>query len=136
MGKTLSEKFHVPILLYYICYETMLPKQKHSEAVVRSCSIKKVILKIQQNSQENTCARISESQAEACNFIKRATLTKVFFSELCKIFKNTIFIEHLRWLLLNTSCGCLKKITTTLQCNQAESVNNLIFIILGAVYTR
>ena len=31
----------------------------NSEAVPRSCSIKKVLLKISQNSQENTCARVS-----------------------------------------------------------------------------
>ena len=30
-----------------------------SEAVVRSCSVKKVFLEISQNSQENTCARVS-----------------------------------------------------------------------------
>ena len=31
---------------------------------------------------------------------KKETLTQVFSSEICKIFKNTFFIEHLRWLLL------------------------------------
>ena len=30
-----------------------------TEAVVQRCSIKKVFLKISQNSQENTCARVS-----------------------------------------------------------------------------
>ena len=30
-----------------------------SEAFVRRCSVKKVFLKISQNSQENTCARVS-----------------------------------------------------------------------------
>ena len=29
------------------------------EAVVRMCSVKKVFLEISQNSQENTCARVS-----------------------------------------------------------------------------
>ena len=32
---------------------------KQSEAVVRRCSVKKVYLEISQNSQENTCARVS-----------------------------------------------------------------------------
>ena len=35
------------------------PKNKEIEAVVRRCSLKKVFLKISQNSQENTCARVS-----------------------------------------------------------------------------
>ena len=32
----------------------------------------------------------------ACNFIKKETLTQVFSCEICKIFKNTFFTEHLR----------------------------------------
>ena len=32
---------------------------------------------------------------QACNFIKKETLTKVFSCEFCKIFKNIIFTEHL-----------------------------------------
>ena len=31
----------------------------HTEAVVQRCSVKKVFLEIPQNSQENTCARVS-----------------------------------------------------------------------------
>ena len=36
-----------------------------SEAVAQRCSIKKVLLKISQNSQENTCARVSFSPVAA-----------------------------------------------------------------------
>ena len=36
----------------------------------------------------------------ACNFIKKKTLEQVFSSKFCEIFKNNVFIEHLRWLLL------------------------------------
>ena len=32
---------------------------------------------------------------EACNFIKKETLTHVFSSELCELFKNTFFTESL-----------------------------------------
>ena len=32
---------------------------KQPEAVGRSCSVKKVLLQISQNAQENTCARVS-----------------------------------------------------------------------------
>ena len=34
-------------------------KQFSKEAVVHRCSVKKVFLEISQNSQENTCARVS-----------------------------------------------------------------------------
>ena len=53
-----------------------------------------MLLKISQNSLENTCARISfliKLQAEAYNFIKKLTLTQVFSYEFCEIFKNTFF---------------------------------------------
>ena len=33
-------------------------RKPRSEAVVQRCSVKKVLLKISQNSQENTCARV------------------------------------------------------------------------------
>ena len=39
-----------------------------TEAVIQSCSPKKVFLKVSQNSQENTCARVS--------FLRHATLLK------------------------------------------------------------
>ena len=51
-----------------------------------------MFLEISQNSQKNTCARVLfliKLQTEACNFIKKETLTKVFSSEFCEVFKNT-----------------------------------------------
>ena len=62
-------------------------KTVKAEAVARRCSVRKVFLEIPQNTQENTCARISfliELQAQACNFIKRETLSQVFFCEFCE----------------------------------------------------
>ena len=37
---------------------------------------------------------------KACNFIKNEALAQVFSCEFCEISKNTFFIEHLWWLLL------------------------------------
>ena len=56
-----------------------------------------MFLKISQNSQENTRARISLliKLPEACNFIKKETLAQVFSFEFCEIFKNTFFTEHI-----------------------------------------
>ena len=54
---------------------------------------------ILQNSQKNTCARVSfltKLQAEAWNFIKKETLAQVFSREFCENSENTFFTEHLR----------------------------------------
>ena len=62
------------------------------EAVAQRCSVKKVFLEISQNSQENTCARVSfliNCRPEVCNFIKKETLAQVFSCEFCEISKNT-----------------------------------------------
>ena len=64
------------------------------KAVVRRCSVKKFLLEIRQNSQENNRVRISGT---AFNFIKKETLAQVFSCEFCLIFKN---INYLWWLLL------------------------------------
>ena len=71
----------------------------------QKCSVKKVFLEISQNSQENTCARVSfliKLQAWDCNFIKKETLVKVF----CEISKNT-FLR--RKLLVGASVNYRKR---------------------------
>ena len=70
-----------------------------------------VFLEISQNSQENTCARVSfliklqvvpESLSEwscrprACNFTKKETLAQGFSCEFCEISKNIFFTDYLR----------------------------------------
>ena len=55
---------------------------------------RKMYLKISQNSQEDTCARVSfliKLHASACNFIKKETLPLVLSCEFCEISKNTLF---------------------------------------------
>ena len=54
------------------------------EAVIQRCSVKKVFLKISQNSEENICARVSF-------LIKLQTWGLTFSSEFWKIFKNIFF---------------------------------------------
>ena len=64
----------------------------NGESVSRRCSVKKVLLEISQNSQENISARVTfliNLQAKACNFIKKETLAQVFSCEFCKFSKNT-----------------------------------------------
>ena len=60
-----------------------------SEAVVQRCSVKQVLLKISQNSRENTCARVSF----LINFIKKEALVQFFSCEFCEIFKNNYFYK-------------------------------------------
>ena len=58
-------------------------------------ALSKNFLKISQNLQENTCARVSfltKLQAEICNFINKETMVQVFSCEFCE----KIFIEHLQ----------------------------------------
>ena len=58
-----------------------------------------MFLKLSQNLQEKTCARVSffiKLKASAINFIKEETLAEVFFCKFSQMLKNTIFTEHLR----------------------------------------
>ena len=73
-----------------------------SEAVAQRCSVKKAFLKISQNSQENTYARVSLliKPEAACNFVKKEALALVFSCEFCEFLRTSFFIEYLRWLFL------------------------------------
>ena len=66
-----------------------------SEAVVQRCSVKKVFLKISQNSQEN-----NRTRASFLNKVKKEALARACSCEFYEIFTNTFFIEHLWRLLL------------------------------------
>ena len=99
--KTLTEIKAMRVLFLRIFLSSMV--QRLSE-VTRRCSLNKGFLKISQNLQENTCVRVSfliKLQGEACNFIKKETLVQMFLCEFCKIFKDTFFIEHFPWLLVD-----------------------------------
>ena len=57
----------------------------------------KEFLEFQQNSQENTCARVSfliKLQTPACNIIKKEILAQVFYCEFYEISKNIFFTKH------------------------------------------
>ena len=61
---------------------------------------KKVFLKILQNSQENTCARVSFLIKLQANFIEKETLAQLFSCEFCEIFKKTFLKNTSERLLL------------------------------------
>ena len=70
-----------------------------SQAVVFRFSVEKVFLEFSQNSQENTCARVS-FLIKLQSYFKKDTLTQVFSCEFCEIYRKAFFAEQLRWLLL------------------------------------
>ena len=76
--------------VYFVLMGHKYETSKNSEAVARRCSIKKLFLDILQNSQENSL-----------QLYEKAALAQMFSCEFCKISKDTFFVEHLRWLLLN-----------------------------------
>ena len=62
-----------------VLYLSVLKQRK--EAVAQRCSFKEVFLEISENSQENTCARVSflmKLQVKANGFIKKETDKDVF----------------------------------------------------------
>ena len=63
-------------------------KSQYKESPTASVLKKKIFWKISQNSQENTCTRVS--------FLIRMTPAQIFSCEFCEIFKTTVFTEHLR----------------------------------------
>ena len=74
------------------------PKYRFSR---QRCSIKKLFLKILQNSQENTCVGVLLfNKVARINSIIKETLTQVISCEICEVFKNSFFIEHLQWWYL------------------------------------
>ena len=63
----------------------------NKEAVTGGVQLKKLFLKVSQNSHENTCARDSfliKLQASVFNFIRKETLTQLFYYEFFRICKN------------------------------------------------
>ena len=63
-----------------------------SEPVIRRRPVKKVILKILQNSQEDTCK--IDLKINLQRNLKIDSSTVVFTCESCEIFKNFFFVEH------------------------------------------
>ena len=77
-----------------LCVRKLYEELSGHEEATTGGVIKKVFLKISQNSQENTCTRVSfliKLQVLARNFIKKETLAQVFSFEFCEIFKSTFY---------------------------------------------
>ena len=78
------------------------------DSVERRCFVRKVVLRHFANSQENICSRVPfliKLQAQACDFVKKESLSQMPSCEFCRIPKNTFFTEHLQ----TTASGFLMK---------------------------
>ena len=81
------------------------------KAVTPTYFVKKVFLEISQNSQENTCAKVSiliKLRARFCNFIKIETLAQVFSCEILEFSKST-FSYRLPPVAASAAITLLKK---------------------------
>ena len=63
------------------------------EAIVQRCSVKKVFLKISENSQKNTCASLFFNKVADLRpaTLLKLTLTQVFSCEFCEILRTHFF---------------------------------------------
>ena len=70
------------------------------EAVVQRCSVKKVFLKISQNSQKNTCAKVSFliklRNLRPATLLKKRLWHRCFPVNFVKFPRTPFFTEHLR----------------------------------------
>ena len=75
---------------------------KTAEAVSQRCSVKKLFLEILQNSQENTCARVSFRVVGLMpgTLLKKRLWQRFFSVNFAKILRTPFLTEQLRWPLL------------------------------------
>ena len=75
----------------------------------RSCSLREGVLRnFAKFTRKHLCQGLFFNKVaglEACNFIKKETVTQVFSCGFCEISKNTFFTETLWWLLLKRYIG-------------------------------
>ena len=84
---------------------------QNREAVIRRCSVKKVFLKISQNSQENTSTRVFFSiklGLRSATLLKKRRWHWCFLVNFVKFLRTPIYIEHVWWLLLRTDTDTMK----------------------------
>ena len=89
----------------FFCFFYLVPFLFLLEAVVQRCSVKKLLLEISQNLQENTCVRVSFLikfvGLRPSTLLKKRLLHMCFTVNFVKFLRTPFFIDHLRWLLLS-----------------------------------
>ena len=119
-------RFHASFL-YLFVYLSCSPVNFRSSH--QRYSIKRLFLKFSQNSQENTCVRVSFW--ESCRpqaFIKKETLAQVFSCQFCEIFKNTSVAERL-WTTASDYVADYSCYVTTKSLMGIEDEDLSVFIV-------
>ena len=90
---------YVPWKIIWFCFVYLISaRNSHPEVFC-----KKVLLKILQYSQENTCVRVSfliKLQPAPAALLKKRLWQRRFSVNFAKFLRTPFFTEHLRWLLL------------------------------------
>ena len=81
-----------------VCFRFKLKRLQRIRSSHQKCFIIKVILRYftKFTGKQLYQSLFFNKVAEACNFIKKETLAKVFSCDFWKIFKNAFFTEHFR----------------------------------------
>ena len=92
--------------------EYILSSERFDELMTITKKSPGVFLNISQNSRKNTCVRVSFLvMPQACNFIKKETLTQLFLVNLVKFLRTTFFMCFIKNVALKNftklySGGC------------------------------
>ena len=80
---------------YLVNVGDMFFRYFQTTVAVRRCSVKKLLLEILQNLQENTSTGVSflKKLQATCSFITTKTTAQVLSCRSCEIFKNCYFEE-------------------------------------------
>ena len=90
-----------------------------AEAIVRRCSVKKAFIETSQNSQEN--------RPQACNFIKKETLTQAFPVNFAKFLRTSFLTLSVAASVDGVFRSCLQVSNSTLSTSCILFVSNSTF---------
>ena len=108
LSLSLSRSLSLTLSLYTSWKHQKISSFLFIKTATWSCSVKKVFLEILQNSQENTCARVSFLIKLQAGLQKKETLAQVFSCEFCEIFKNNFGRSLLRLVIEGFKNGHIK----------------------------
>ena len=100
----------------------LMKRPPSQETVIKMFSVKKVFLKISQDSQKNTCARVSFliKLKAPLTLLKKRLWHRCFLVNFVKFLRTPFYKDHFWWLLLHLDSeksieGAITTATTRLQ---------------------
>ena len=100
-------------------YERNIRNLKDKEAVSWRCSVKRVLLQISQNLQENTCA---SCRLRPTILLKSNSGTESFLVNFVKFLRTDFSIEHLQWLLLKIKSQYMKGVLKDMYIHNLDEI--------------